>query len=342
MGFMKHGRWLAVFLIGTGWVSEASGQFFLGPAPVGFGNITIGRGVDLVRPGRPVVVSGYFSRWSRLGCYPYWPHGSRVTVFYYASPVVVNPAPPVVDSQPPVEENVGDDKLVIVPRRWQQAEKGQPDQPPPRVEPLEPPLPGDPASVFRPIRPQDRAPARQPIEPERPAPRPPQPRPGANGLDDKDRLAVPGLEAFRRGEYARAERRWQQATVALADEPRNYFLLAQAQMAQGKYQEAVASIHAGLRRDPDWPRARFRPGDLYGPDAPDFPNHLQQLQEALERFPNDPVLLFLFGCQLWFDGRQEEAREFFERAAKVALDRTFIDRFLEARPGKPVAQAKPS
>jgi tetratricopeptide (TPR) repeat protein len=160
------------------------------------------------------------------------------------------------------------------------------------------------------------------------------PRPPDQPLSEPARLLGLAKEAFAEGAYGLAERRYRQATDAAPDEALAHFLLAQAQFAQGKYQEAVASIQAGLRRQPNWPRTPFRPRDLYGAEAPDFPEHLRRLTDALPRHPQDPVLLFLLAYQLWFDGQQAEARKLFERAAAVTPDKTFIDRFQQL-PGDP-------
>ena len=71
---------------------------------------------------------------------------------------------------------------------------------------------------------------------------------------------------------------------------------------------------------------------MYGDNVADYPEHLARLEEALVRTPDDPVLLFLYAYQLWFDGRQEEAVPLFERAARLAPDRTDSERFLQFRP----------
>ena len=68
----------------------------------------------------------------------------------------------------------------------------------------------------------------------------------------------------------------------------------------------------------------------------DYPEHLRTLEGVLARHPDDPVLLFLYAYQLWFDGRKDEARVLFLRARPRAADRGVIDRFLRALPAAPV------
>ena len=114
-----------------------------------------------------------------------------------------------------------------------------------------------------------------------------------------------------------------------------HFLLAQTLLALGKYHEARDAIHAGMALRPDWPNARFQPLELYGPHVADYPDHLATLEATLHRHPNDPVLLFLYAYQLWFDGRKDEARVLFLRARPRAADRGIIDRFLRTPPAAP-------
>jgi hypothetical protein len=195
---------------------------------------------------------------------------------------------------------------------------------PPRqpAEPVQPPKPKPPADNapggFRPVRPEEPKPPPKPAEPprkEKPKEKPPElPRPPFPQSDPRAegaRLTALGLEAFAAAQYGRAAQRFRQATQVNPNDSRAYFLLAQAEVALGKYDEAVEAIYQGMRIDPDWPTANFRPVTLYDGNVADWPEHLQRLQEALARHPNDAVLLFLNAYQLWFDGRQDEARALF-------------------------------
>jgi hypothetical protein len=225
-----------------------------------------------------------------------------------------------------------------------------PELPPAPEPPPPPPLPGDPAGGFRPVGAQERAKARAPVAekpPEKPAPpaakkaplpppapfRPPPPAAGPR--EEAEQLLRLGREAFAAREYGRAALRFGQAAAADPTMSLAPFLLAQAQLALGKYDEAVDAIHAGLRLQPDWPTAGFRPVELYERHVADLPLHLRRLEEARERHPDDPVLLFLSAYQLWLDGRREEARPLFERAAQKAAGPSFAERFLLAAPAGP-------
>jgi hypothetical protein len=219
--------------------------------------------------------------------------------------------------------------------------------PPPerRLPPPDPQLPGGrDAGPFRPLAPDNRERANRPVPPDpqpRPDPRPdPQPPPDklprplppdANPKAEGEQQLKLGREAFAAREYGRAIQRFRDAAKRLPDDATPLFLLGQGLFAAGRYPEAVEAIRAGVGLRPDWPGARFAPRDLYGPNAADFADHMRRLREALDLLPDDPVLLFLYGYELWFDGRQEEARPLFRRARPAAADPAVIDRFL-ARP----------
>jgi tetratricopeptide (TPR) repeat protein len=165
-------------------------------------------------------------------------------------------------------------------------------------------------------------------------PQPPEPE--TNPKTENARQIKLGKQAFSAREYGRAERRFQQAVTVLPDDPQAYFLLAQAQYAMGKYQEAVAAIDQGMRLQPDWPGAPFHPRDLYGVNLGDFHDHLKRLADALGRYPDDPFSAFLYAYQLWFDGRRLEAQSYFQRARAVAPNPRLSERFLQALPVVPI------
>lgn len=145
-----------------------------------------------------------------------------------------------------------------------------------------------------------------------------------------DRLLARGRESFVLQMYGLAERFFEQATEIPPEDPQAWFCLAQAQFARAEYQEAVRSVTTGLRMQPEWVRSPFRAGDLYGPNAADFQNHLSRLEETLSRFPRDRFLLFLYGYELWFSGHRDEARLQFQRAVEAGADAGLIQLFLNA------------
>jgi hypothetical protein len=341
---MKYARGWPVLLALLGCAPAASAQFVVLPSPYVGGYAAGGYGIGFSRYGRHTSVSAYLSGgtayYSPYYGYPYYPIGvSRLTVMQVVTP------PPVVVAPPPV---------VVVP-----APAPAPDidvaPPRPRAERVEPPVEKAPPADggFRPVRPPgppkgpEAPPARPPAPKEKPkepepkakpnVPEPPRPpRPEADPRAEGARQIGLGRGAFAAGEYGRAAQRFRQAVHVNPNDALAYFLLAQAEVALGKYDQAVDAIQTGMKIEPDWPAAKFRPVQLYDGNVADLPEHLQALEDALTRHPDDAVLLFLYAYELWFDGRQEEARPLFQRAAAVAPDRSFSERFLLAWPDRPV------
>ena len=154
------------------------------------------------------------------------------------------------------------------------------------------------------------------------------PPPAADKNQESDRQVRLGRESFAAGQVGRAAEQFQQAINAAPKRPLPYFLLAQAQFAVGRYREAAASIVAGLKLDPNWPAAAFNPRDLYGGNVAELALDIEQLREAAERNPAEPALSFLYGYELWLNGRRDEARKYFKRALPNAADPAPIGLFL--------------
>jgi len=310
-----------------------------------------GYGPSIYRPGFsygpvPIYGGGYYA-----------PRATSITIYSPPAPqprpVLLMP-PPVVDAPVNGGADLRDedfpDKIII--RPGQRAVRGGVREPPPPApqepEPVLPP--GEPAGNFRPIRPEDRDRVK-PAPDDRPFPADAVPGFGPLPAMPGDRpvLADPkqpaheqfmslGKQAFAEKECGRAADRFRQALNVAPDHSPALFYLAQAQFGLGKYREAVATIHAGLRLNPIWPTSRFRVRELYGAAPEAFTEQLALLEETLTRHPNDPALLFLYAYQLWFSGRQDDARPYFQRALPLVAEPRFIQMFLQAHNGPVVAR----
>lgn len=218
------------------------------------------------------------------------------------------------DDQPP--EGV----IRIRPRREREQEREKEAKPPERPaqapEPIPPPQPKD-------------QPKPPPKEQPKPPPPPPRVDPPKDPLAESARNLAVGKDAFAAGEYGRAFFRFRKAAEGAPDQALPHFLLAQALTALGKYRDAVSAIHVGLALDPTWPATGPRLAALYGPGDDEIALHLQQLDAARAQHPDDAVLLFLQAYILWFDGRKDDARPLFQKAAVLVPDRKDIDRFLQ-------------
>jgi hypothetical protein len=302
-------------------------------------------------PAQPI--GGYsltYTRAGRFGLFSLSVGGYAVPAYGFFGPGYASPSPfvvvqqPVVVVQPPPPAFVVSPRLIVdddlardvLPDRFREALGGA--RLPPREAPPLPPekqMPGRDAGVFRPLDPDNRDQAARPLQPQpgqQPRrgelPNPPLPE------DDPDaeykRLLGLGKEAFATGEHGRAADRFRQATRVRPQIAEAHFLLTQALLARGKYVAAYAAAVAGLALKPDWPMSGFRPLDLYGANAADYPDHLRRLETAAADNAGDPAILFVHAYALWFDGRQDEARKAFQRALDAGADKDAVARFLRA------------
>ncbi|HEY1379989.1 MAG TPA: tetratricopeptide repeat protein [Gemmataceae bacterium] len=186
-------------------------------------------------------------------------------------------------------------------------------------------LQGERASRFRPVGQADREQAGRPVRAE------PAPPPAALPPDPKAEhvtLILNGRRAFAAGEYGRSAELFLRATAAHPESADADFLLAQAQLALGKYPEAVAAAFRGMSRQPDWPATGPALRDLYGGQAERLSEHRRRLDEAVAADPADPALAFLRAYVVWFVGDRDSARALF-RALRDRVSRPdVIDRFL--------------
>ena len=251
-------------------------------------------------PGRPCFVPGFYS----FG-FPYLP--VRPTVIIVMTRPIL-PREPVAETRRKDELPINPDEVIVIrPRAG-----GLKNLPPLRQAMVAPPLLPEPPPKVAGFNGANRQ----------------APPPEADKRAENARQQKLGREAFAVGEYGRAAERFEQALRVAPDLALSYFLLAQAQFAMGKYRDAVASIHSGMKLHPDWPAAKFAARELYADNAAEHALHLEQLRQAIERSPQEPALLFLYGYQLWFNGRHDDAKPFFRRALANVADPKPIERFL--------------
>ncbi|MBI3407021.1 MAG: tetratricopeptide repeat protein [Planctomycetes bacterium] len=260
---------------------------------------------------------------------PGWGPVHRGVVVIYQKRIVVAQPPPILLPRS-YEYDLSGIDLDVEP-----AEKLDPRWPnvprAPKREPAPPHKPMPPADDNAPPKPKAPPPKAPPPPKEKDHPNLDEPR--ADPADEARRLVELGLIAFVNQEYGLAAVRFRQATEFDPAASRGYFLLGQAYFALGKYKEATQLIEEGMRREPNWPLAPFRPRvELYNANDAGWLAHKKQLEDVVEQLPAQPAYLFLLAHQLWFDGMRDEAARMFRRARRVAVDPTMIDRFLDFAP----------
>jgi hypothetical protein len=155
--------------------------------------------------------------------------------------------------------------------------------------------------------------------------------PKANPIEEGQRLTTLGVAAFRGREYGLAARKFNQALDVDPTASRTYFFLSEAYFALGKYSDAVQMAGVGLGLDPTWPKSPFRPRfDLYAEHPEDWQQHMQRLEDARARQPNNAGYVFLLAQQRWFDEQRDEAVKLFRQVRPLVADPALVDLFLKA------------
>lgn len=137
-----------------------------------------------------------------------------------------------------------------------------------------------------------------------------------------------GDKQFSQGNYLDAQLRYRKAIKSAPDFAEAYFRRGQAMIALGQYDSAADAFKQGLRLKPTWPIEGFRLADLYGENLQSMDDHLQALQEEVDKQPLNPDLEFLVAWQLYFGGQREASQEHFVRAAAMDPDLLHLDGFL--------------
>jgi len=321
--------------------SALPAQVIVAPPPV-IGVPVLVPGLGFSYQGRHVAFSGYYGPGTLYPLFPYGVVQNRVSVQFIAPTVVV--APRRVGALDDYDLSGVD--LDVVPASVLHGEPPARREPPPR----EAMRPRAPDRLDLPARPQP-----PPKKAELPAPRKEEPakKPEAPPKHPADDLWVPraepaaearrlielGIRAFRAEEYGVAGFRFRQATEAAPTASRAFFLLGQAEIALGNFREAVRALGEGLRLQPDWPAADFRPkAELYDGREDDWAAHRERVLTTHRRRPRDFDCLFLLGYLDWFGDRRREALDWFRAARPLLPDPTWVDLFLKS-PAAPVPPA---
>jgi hypothetical protein len=296
---MAGPRWLPALISCLLFAADGSAQAVI----VNGGGFNYSRG----RSGRSfslTIGGGYGFNYGLNPYYAFSPYSSsfgasRTTVIYSSPQIIAIP-------------------IILSPRSTDVPVDTPPDPPARRIperrrEAVDDVLPAPaPVQKAAPARPPEAAPQ----VPQVPAPQPakvPEP-PLAPALPDGATLLDRGRAAFAAGEYGRAAEFFRRAATDAAD-PQAAFLLIETLIALEKYSAASETARAAVERFPRWTELTIRPLELYGARSADYTADWKRLDETRAAHPDDAVLLFLAAHVRWFDGRKDEARALFRRAA---------------------------
>jgi tetratricopeptide (TPR) repeat protein len=238
---------------------------------------------------------GNWSGWNRYPSFWFWGTAAALTTgwalgattnFVYSNPYYVAPATPIV-----IESGQPSTTVVYAPDYSQQL-----------IAPPPPPTPVDtpPATA----------------EEDAPPPPPPTPEPPEPDADETAALEqfAKAREEFKAGKYAEATR---SVDLAIAKSPKDAVLhefRALTLFAQGKYQEAAATLYAVLAAGPGWTWETQK--SLY-PDTATFTKQLRALESFCKQNPKDGAAPFVLAYQYLVLGHPEDAAVQFEKVAQI-------------------------
>ena len=138
-----------------------------------------------------------------------------------------------------------------------------------------------------------------------------------------------GDSKFGDQEYHSAAQRYRFAIEAAPDVANAHFRQGFAYIASNRYELAAKAIRRGLKLDPLFVNSSFRVDDIYGPHRLAKGSHLDGLAKSALIDRGNADFYFLLGVMLHFDGQQDRAVKFFERANTLAgEDNAHIQAFL--------------
>jgi tetratricopeptide (TPR) repeat protein len=122
-----------------------------------------------------------------------------------------------------------------------------------------------------------------------------------------------GVSRLGRGDYVQAARAFKAALETTDGDRRASFLIAQAELGQGRFEIAAGAVRRGLRTNPAWVKSDLDLRDLYESPAV-LEGQFEKLSLAAAR---KPELNFLLGFERFHSADPEGALVAFERALKV-------------------------
>lgn len=138
-----------------------------------------------------------------------------------------------------------------------------------------------------------------------------------------------GDKHFAEGRYGEADSRYRRAMKIAPDVADAYFRHGQALIALERYDAAAVAMKQGMELQPDWARSPFRLHELYRERAAERVAHTEALRAAHQQDVGDGDLAFLLAWQLYYDGRREASREYFERAFAQSFYKDHLKPFVD-------------
>ena len=144
-----------------------------------------------------------------------------------------------------------------------------------------------------------------------------------------------GDDKFGAQEYHGAAQRYRFAIEAAPEVADAHFRQGFAYVASNRYELAVKAFRRGLELDPVFVNSSFHVDDIYARNTLAKDSHLDALAKSALIDRGNADHFFLVGVVLHFDGQQERAKKFFQRADKLAGGNdAHIQAFLNPAPAR--------
>ncbi len=138
------------------------------------------------------------------------------------------------------------------------------------------------------------------------------------GRERADRSIAQGDELFAKQRFISAAAKYRDAMSKAADYPKPHFRLAHCYVASGSFDLALTRFLMALELAGSADRTNFSLEELYRGNKLAKQSHLDRLQDAILREPDDGGLVFLFALTLHYDQHPLEARQQFLKAKEMA------------------------
>jgi tetratricopeptide (TPR) repeat protein len=143
---------------------------------------------------------------------------------------------------------------------------------------------------------------------------PPPPETGDENVTEANRLFDAARDAFKGGDYARAQDQVEKAIAKLPSDATLHEFRALTLFAQGKYKEAAATLYAVLAAGPGWDWETMR--GLYS-DAGVYTRQMRALEEYQRKNPDAGYAHFLLAYHYLVLGSKDEAVRQLREAVRV-------------------------
>ena len=125
-----------------------------------------------------------------------------------------------------------------------------------------------------------------------------------------------GIGLFLQGDFLGASRAWTRTAELARDKPDGPLNRARAEIAEGRLQDAKASLEEAERRRPGWPKIAFFRAQVEKEEG-DLAEAERDLKLVLARFPVDRVAWNNLGSVRWLAGRYPEAIEAYGKTLAI-------------------------